>query len=258
MKNSHSIDEKKFNQFFMKLLAPRKDEILLDLGCGHGNEIKTICQSQPIKKIYGLDFSEKHITAAKKNLRKHLTDRKVELNQFDASNPLPFPANHFDAVYSLDLLECLGETSRNSLLKEIHRILKPDGRLAMEHTDWDTQVWNTRHKELGRKLVHAFCDTQQNWMTHVEGQMGRKLWEWVHQKPLFKNPQIETYVLTNTDYKPGLLGHNMSQALVETLGKKKSRVSEIELAQFLADLKIQAKKKRYFYSVNRYVLITHK
>jgi ubiquinone/menaquinone biosynthesis C-methylase UbiE len=237
MKNSHSFDEKLFNEFFIYLLAPRKGEVLLDIGCGHGNEIKKICQITGVKKIYGLDISEKHLGAARKNLRKFTKNGKAEFIRFDASKKLPFPSNHFNAVFSLDLLECLNENQRINLLVEIYRVLKPGGRILMEHTDWDTQVWNTKHRDLERKLVHAFCDTKQHWMNQAEGWMGRKLWGWVHLKGLFKRPKVKTYVLTNTEYKRGLFSYGISSSLSETLKNKKYGITKREISRFLGDLK---------------------
>jgi ubiquinone/menaquinone biosynthesis C-methylase UbiE len=242
----------------MDLLAPKKGETLLDLGCGQGNEIKKICQTASPKKIYGLDLSEKHLATAKINIRKHIVTGTAELMRSDASQSLPFPRNYFNAVYSLDLLECLGESQRTQLLSEIYRVLKPGGRIVIEHTDWDTQVWNSRHRDLERRLVHAFCDTKQHWMIHAEGWMGRKLWEWINQKRLFKKPRIETYVLSNTEYKPGLFGYGISFSLSETLNNKKFDITKKEIARFLGDLRSLAKARRYFYSVNRYVIMARK
>ena len=124
----------------------------MDLGCGHGNEIKGILQSKRAKKIIGLDISEKVLATAKENLQKYLNRGITELIRFDASKVLPFPSRTFDAVYSLDLF-----------------------------------------------------------------------------------------------------GHMISLALAETVKVPKSAISK-----FLGDLKYQAKENRYFYSVNRYVVIAYK
>ncbi len=258
MKDINSPDERKYNEFLMGLLGPKPGETLLDIGCGHGNEIKTICESTRAKKVCGLDISKKALENAPKNLRKEIQNGRVELKEFDASLPLPFRSGSFNAVFSLDLLECLDESERSGLLEEIYRVLKPGGRMVVGHADWDTQVWNTRYKDLERKLVHAYCDTKQKWMANAEGWMGRKLWEWVHQKRLFKNARLETYVLTNTEYKPNLVGYKLSRSLEVGLGHKKYGVSKKDLSRFLADLKFQAKRKSYFYSVNRYLLVAFK
>ena len=205
-----------------------------------------------------MDISKKILETTGKNLRNEIHKGKVELKEFDASYSLPFLSNSFDAVFSLDLLECLHESKKLKLLREIYRVLKPGGRMVIEHTDWDTQVWNTDDKDLERRLVHAYCDIKQKWMKHAEGWMGRKLWGWVHQQKLFQKARVEPYVLTNTEYKPPLFGHGLSLALEVVLGDKKYGISKKDLSRFLTGLKIQAKRSSYFYSVNRYVLIVYK
>ncbi len=258
MKDIHSPDDQKYFKFFVGLLAPKQGEVLLDIGCGHGNEIKIICGSSRVKKVYGLDVSRKALSTASNNLRGEIRNKRVELMEFDASHPLPFKSASINAVFSLDLLECLNESKRLMLLSEIYRVLKPAGRMIMGHTDWDTQAWNSSYKDLERNLVHAYCDTKQKWMAHAEGWMGRKLWGWVNQKKFFRKISLETCVLTNTEYKPNLVGYKLSRSLEVGLGHKKYRVSKKDLSRFLADLKVQARRKSYFYSLNRHLLVAQK
>jgi len=256
MKNK-SRDTIEQTNFLINTLSPKQKETILDIGCGTGNEIKRICDTTKIKKVYGLDFS-KPLSKAKKLLLKEIKKGLVELVEGDASKKLPFQNNYFDAVFSAELIECLNKKKQISLLKELHRILKPGGRVITEHTDWDTQVWNTYNKDLERKLVHAFCDTTQDWMESSEGQMGRKLYGLFNKTNLFKNCSIVVYVLTNTEYKPSFYGYERSLNLSVTMKNKKYKITKKEIDNFLADLKKQAKNNTYFYSVNRYIHIAYK
>jgi len=243
-----------YTAFLIDLLDPKNGEKILDLGCGAGNELRRVCELSRPKKVYGLDSNEAAVGTARQTLRRHIQLGRAELIAWDVSKSLPFPTRMFDAVYSSELLECLDEPQRKELLKEIYRVLKPGGRILMAHTDWDTQVWNSKDRSIERRLVHAFCDAQQKWMTHVEGWMGRKLREWVSGTRLFKGLKVTPYVLTECRYRPGDYGYDRSLDMKTVLSKGGHGISADAMRRFLDDLRYQEKKGRYFYSVNRYAL----
>lgn len=252
------MSKKEQTHYLINLLSPKSGEIILDLGCGTGDEIKRICQVSRVKKVYGVDNSEEFLTKAKQKLSKEGKKGLVELIKSDAAKKLPFPPKHFNAVFSAELTECLTEKERKFLLKEIHRVLKPGGRVLTEHTDWDTQVWNTSNKSLERKLVHAFCDTTQGWMQTSEGWMGRKLWGLFNQSKLFKKCKITSYNLIDTKYTPSFYGYQRSLDIKVVLKNKKAKITNKNINDFLTDLRKQSKKGTYFYSVNRYIHIGYK
>ena len=48
----------------------------------------------------------------------------------DSNHPLPFRDNTFDVVYARLSLHYFRDSVTKEIFKEIHRILKPDGRLS--------------------------------------------------------------------------------------------------------------------------------
>jgi ubiquinone/menaquinone biosynthesis C-methylase UbiE len=94
---------------------------VLDIGCAHGLLLHRI------KKEYGargtgIDISKNLIEKAKQE------DPENEYVYGDATK-LPFPDNTFDLVLSFDNLEHIKEYELT--MKEIVRVLKPDGRLLL-------------------------------------------------------------------------------------------------------------------------------
>ncbi len=103
----------------------KKEERVLDLGCGNGRF------SQYLEHTHytGIDFSEKMISEAKARFP------KKDFLVGDALS-LPFQDNSFDRVYSIAVIHQIpSEALRIEALKEIKRVLKPEGRLYIT-------VWN--------------------------------------------------------------------------------------------------------------------
>lgn len=76
----------------------------------------------------------------------------VRLLAWDVTQPFPFPPATFDAVLFLDVIEHL--EPRVAVLREIHRVLKPSGRLLLSAPHRDTS-WRRRLRAAG---LFAFSD----------------------------------------------------------------------------------------------------
>lgn len=95
----------------------------LDLGCGTGEMIKQIMQSDNHKELYGIDLSEEMLSVAKGKL-----PDQVKLLLGD-SESLPFPDNFFDVVYCNDSFHHY--PAPQNVLSEVQRVLKPGGTFLM-------------------------------------------------------------------------------------------------------------------------------
>ncbi|MCA9403062.1 MAG: class I SAM-dependent methyltransferase [Candidatus Omnitrophica bacterium] len=56
----------------------------------------------------------------------------------DAGQPLPFPDNHFERIFSVCVIEHLTSPDRQNLMRELGRVLKPGG-IAAFSTDYDNE-----------------------------------------------------------------------------------------------------------------------
>ena len=246
-------DEDLQRSVLIEALAPKRGEAILDLGCGTGAEIKQILSLRRGITVVGLDRSDTMLRKAGARLSRYVTRGTVTLVAGDAGKQLPFPSNSFDAVFSAELLECFPAAEQVGLLREIRRVLKPRGRVLVEHTDWDTQVWNASDKALERELVHAFCDWTQGWMDTSDGWMGRKLIGLFRKSKQFTGLKVSAYVLINDRYKQGTYGYARSQDLLELARKKGIRLAEAR--RFVRDLERHDRARSYFYSVTRYIVM---
>ena len=119
----------------------KKNEKILDLGCGNGRFYKII-KNQKCHYI-GVDTSEELIKIAKK---------KYPKGNFQLANGLnlPFPSNYFDKIYCIAVLHHLpSKKLRLDFLKEAKRVLKPKGFLFLT-------IWNLWSNKKGKKLIFNF------------------------------------------------------------------------------------------------------
>lgn len=171
---------------------------VLDLGCGRGTDLLEIGSAAPPRlKLVGVDASAEAVQMAQESTR---GDPRYSFLLHDISQGVPFPDESFDCVLSTNTLECL--TDKPALLKEVHRVLRPNGTVVFAHFDWDTQLFDGEDKELVRKIVHLFGDWQQAWMDDCDAWMGRRLWPTFQRTGLYEG-SIHSAVLMETAFQPG-------------------------------------------------------
>lgn len=106
-------------------ILERPDAVVLDVACGTG-DLATELQQHAKAKVIGTDFCRPMLTiAAAKTLKNELT---IPFMEGDAMS-LPFADNQFDAVTIAFGLRNLSHFEDG--LKELRRILKPGGKLAV-------------------------------------------------------------------------------------------------------------------------------
>jgi ubiquinone/menaquinone biosynthesis C-methylase UbiE len=96
---------------------------LLDAGCGSGGMLATLREKFPEAELTGIDASEHGI--------KLTADRALGARLQPASvHELPFPAESFDFVLSLDVWTNEGVDDALAA-HETHRVLRPEGKLIL-------------------------------------------------------------------------------------------------------------------------------
>lgn len=219
---------------------------ILDIGCGYGYDLISLgerCGENA--KLIGIDSAFKPVKRAREKTQ---NDPRFTFIHRDISLGLPFDDESFDVVYSCNLLECIQD--KEALMSEIYRILRPGGQVIFSHIDWDTQVINGIDKQLIRRLVAAFSDWKQGWMSESDGWMGRRM-EGIFRKHGGFSGDVIPLVLINNEYKPGMYGYNRIGDF-RTMAAE-GIISEEELAAYQMDLEKTLLSKNYFYSVNMYV-----
>lgn len=111
----------------LSMYTPKKNERVLDLGCGWGTF--TFVLAPLCKSVTGLDFSKKSIELCKQKLRKTKL-KNISLKCADAQHT-GLKARSFDYIICADLFEHLYPNQSVNVIIECVRLLAPEGRLVI-------------------------------------------------------------------------------------------------------------------------------
>ena len=101
---------------------------VLDIGCGTGTLAVLIKRLYPSVDVVGLDPDPKALARARRK-----AERAGVAVQFDRgfSDALGYADGTFDRVFSSMMFHHLDEDDREPTLREVRRVLKPEGRLEL-------------------------------------------------------------------------------------------------------------------------------
>jgi ubiquinone/menaquinone biosynthesis C-methylase UbiE len=120
------------------LLAPRKSDTILEIGCGTGR--LTIPLARMCRNVVGVDFSECMLEVAR---RKSESYKNIEYIKVDARKKLPFGDSSFDKVVCPLLTNHIENIQR--FFNELHRVLKPKGILVFDDPNPDSSEIVVKH-----------------------------------------------------------------------------------------------------------------
>ncbi len=116
----------------LRAMASKKERgTILEIGCGNGTGSRLIRKYFSAEKIIGIDLDERMVRIAEKRN----SDPSISYKVMDASR-LDFPDAYFDAVFDFGIIHHI--PNWQDVLKEIVRVLKPDGELVLEDLSIDT------------------------------------------------------------------------------------------------------------------------
>ncbi|ROS27782.1 methyltransferase domain-containing protein [Cellulomonas sp. PhB150] len=157
--------------YLLPLLSPGQS--LLDVGCGPGTVTIDLAQRLAPGEVVGVDTSSAVIEIA----RAAAKDAQANVT-FDVADAyrLPFPADSFDVVHAHQVLQHL--TDPVAALREMRRVTKPGGIVAVRDADYSGMTWFPRSTGLDEWLALYHEVTQAN---GAEADAGRRLLSWVRE-----------------------------------------------------------------------------
>jgi ubiquinone/menaquinone biosynthesis C-methylase UbiE len=104
-------------------------ESVLEVGCGTGS--LTLAARKRVGasgEVHGIDAAPAMIAAARRKFERAGADTDLQVGRIDE---IPFPDGRFDVVLASFMIFHMDEDTRRRGLPEIHRVLKPGGRLVI-------------------------------------------------------------------------------------------------------------------------------
>ncbi len=120
-----SITFQQTNSHIVKLLNPKPDSSLLDVGCGSGILIQKLLSLNRDIKLFGLDITPKMVEVAKK---KFTNNSNIKIIQGSAIK-MPYEDNSFNFVTCASSFHHHPDPLLS--VKEMIRVLKPGGKLLI-------------------------------------------------------------------------------------------------------------------------------
>jgi len=131
---------------FIELLRLKSSSNLLEIGSGSGGPALYVARKTKCR-VTGLDVSEFGVRNANELAAKQSLDERAHFQLADASQPLPFGDETFDAIVSNDVM--CHVPKRSEVLREWHRVLKPGGRMLF--TDAMVITGIVSHEEIATR-----------------------------------------------------------------------------------------------------------
>ncbi|MCL4120317.1 UNVERIFIED_CONTAM: hypothetical protein GTU68_055093 [Idotea baltica] len=126
----------KWRKKVVAIVKETQPQTILDIATGTGDLAINLAQTNA-EKIIGLDISSGMLDIGKEKVKKQDLEDKIEMVLGDSEN-MPFEDNAFDAItvaFGVRNFETLEKG-----LKEIHRVLKPQGTFVILETSMPTKT----------------------------------------------------------------------------------------------------------------------
>jgi SAM-dependent methyltransferase len=124
MNASHS----KLTDWGLRHITIKPDATILDVGCGGGRTVDKLAATATAGRVYGVDFSDESVRATRRMNARWIDIGRVEIAHASVS-ALPFSSETFDVITAVETHFWWADLPGD--LREILRVLKPDGQLAL-------------------------------------------------------------------------------------------------------------------------------
>jgi ubiquinone/menaquinone biosynthesis C-methylase UbiE len=136
---------------FLRSVPVRRGQVVLEVGCGTGVVLRELAECVgPRGRVLGVDPSRWLVRAATHLLRSDPRRRRIALRVAPGEH-LPFAADRFDATVAVTVL--LHVADPLSVVKEMVRVTKPGGLVAVQDQDFGTVALAHSDQALTDKIL---------------------------------------------------------------------------------------------------------
>jgi ubiquinone/menaquinone biosynthesis C-methylase UbiE len=119
-----------FHGLMAKLAGIRQGDRVLDLGCGRGKTTPYLLgKIGTTGDVVAADRDSDNLAALQDAFPDAVATGRLSVANFDLVGTWPFDDASFDSIVCQNVVECVAD--KNRLMREIHRILKPNGAVLI-------------------------------------------------------------------------------------------------------------------------------
>jgi arsenite methyltransferase len=186
----HKRDILRRRALVREAIGAQPRERILDVGCGPGFYVAELLDEVGTEgSVVGVDVSPQMLAIA---ARRSKGRPNVDFREGPATK-LPVDDASFDRALSVQVLEYVEDTK--AALAEIHRALRPGGRVVIWDVDWGTLSWHTADTERMARAMKA-------WDAHLaHPSLPRTLTAQLRAAG-FEDVAVEAHTFVNNDFDP--------------------------------------------------------
>ncbi len=226
-------------------LSPKSGDRILDLGCGNGLFTLELARAVGADgQVTGLDASADMLSSARNRCKDFDTVDLVE----GKADDMPFIDAQFDKAASIQVFEYLDDL--RPPLKELHRVLRPNGRLVIGDIHWDSLCWHSDHPGRMTRMIEL-------WDGHLADRTVPAKLPSCMRECGFTVEHVTPVTICDTSLRPDGLALMLIR-LIEAYASQHSETSEDVARAWAHEQNSLAEQGRFFFSITHFVWVARK
>ncbi|MBI2460933.1 MAG: methyltransferase domain-containing protein [Candidatus Rokubacteria bacterium] len=226
---------------FLAFVGIRPGWRVLDVGCGTGVVSRALAERVGrAGRVEGIDPSRVLVREARRLGRAAGLGSRLAFRIGEGA-ALPYPDGGFDAAMAVTVLLHLPDGER--VLREMIRVTRPGGRVAVLDQDFGTLALDHEDRALTRRILDAHTDRY-----YADGWSGRALLRHLRAAGLHR-VRLRPFVVMETVYDP--YTRSMLERRVECC-RRWRLIDRAEGRRWLEAVEARARERSFFLSLNYY------
>jgi ubiquinone/menaquinone biosynthesis C-methylase UbiE len=148
-----NISHYRLTDWGLSHLSIRKQDTILDIGCGGGGTVYKLARIATNGKVYGIDFSDESVMVSRMTNKQFVQMGRVEIQQSSVSC-LPFPDAMFDLVTAVNTHNYWPDLVTD--MREILRVLKLGGKFILIGSVYGGGKYDKRNQKYAALMKIVF------------------------------------------------------------------------------------------------------